>query len=119
MTPQEQEQFILKMYDDLFVKTDVDKIATYCAPNFMKENNYDVSDYDGFVNHIKDLQTKEGTPRFRIEFIINDPKKVVMRTIVNFEDKIEGAPPTSLLISYWQFDDHDLIDYCKEVEYAG
>ena len=42
MTPPEQEQFILTMYDDLFVKTDVDKIPDYCAPNFIKENNYDV-----------------------------------------------------------------------------
>ena len=60
MKPQEQEQFILNMYDDLFVKTDVDKIPAYCAPNFIKENNYDVSDYNGFVAHIKDLQTKDG-----------------------------------------------------------
>lgn len=119
MTPPEQEQFILTMYDDLFVKTDVDKIPDYCAPNFIKENNYDVSNYDGFVEHIKDLQTKDGTPKFNIEFIINDPKKVVIRTIVDLEDKIKGAPPTSLLISYWQFNDHGLVDYCKEVEYGS
>ncbi len=119
MKPQEQEQFILNMYDDLFVKTDVDKIPAYCAPNFIKENNYDVSDYNGFVAHIKDLQTKDGTPKFNIEFIINDPGKVVIRTIVDLEDQIAGAPPTSLLISYWQFNEDGLTDYCKEVEFGS
>jgi hypothetical protein len=116
MTPKEQEQFILTMYDDLFVKTDADKVPDYCAPEFIKENNYDISDYDDFVTHIKDLQTKDGTPKFNIEFIINDPQKVVIRTIVDLEDKITGAPPTSLLISYWQFNEDGLVNYCKEVE---
>lgn len=119
MTPKEQEQFILNIYEDLFVKTNVDKIPVYCAPNFIKENNYDVSNYEGFVAPIKDLQTKDGTPKFNIEFIINDPQKVVMRTIVDLEDKIPGAPPTSLLISYWQFNQDGLVDYCKEVEYES
>ena len=119
MTPQDQEQFILKMYQDLFRDTDVSKIPDYCAKDFIKENNYDISDYDAFVAHVKDLSTKDGTPIFNIEFIINDPKKVVIRTIVDMEAKIKGAPPASLLISYWQFNDDGLVNYCKEVEYES
>ena len=119
MTLQEQEKFILTMYEDLFVKTDVQKIPDYCSKDFIKENNYDVSNYDDFIAHIEDLKTKDGTPRFNIEFIINDPQKVVIRTIVNIEDTIKGAPPTSLLISYWQFNEDGLVSYCKEVEYES
>lgn len=119
MTPQEQESFIKKLYQDLFRNTDVKKVPTYCAPDFIKENNYDVSDYKDFVAHVEDLSTKDGTPIFDIEFIVNVPKQVVIRTIVNMEDKIKGAPPSSLLMSYWQFNNDGLIDYCKEVEFES
>lgn len=44
--------------------------------------------------------------------------KDVISTIVDMETKIKGAPPTSLLISYWQFNDAGLVNYCKEVEYS-
>lgn len=104
------------MYNDLFVNTDVTKIPHYCASNFVKENNYDISDYQGFVAHVKALHDSGEQVSFNIEFIVNLPKQVVMRTIVYKENQIEGAPPISLLISYWQFNDAGLIDYCKEVE---
>lgn len=119
MTAQAQEKFILNMYEDLFVKTAVQKIPDYCSKDFIKENNYDVSDYDDFIAHIEDLKSKDGTPHFHIEFIINDSQKVVIRTIVNMVDTIKGAPPTSLLISYWQFNEDGLVNYCKEVEYSA
>ena len=115
MTLENQKDFILRMYTDLFQNTDVDKIPTYCASNFKKDNNYDVSDYDDFVAHIKDLQTKEKVT-FHIEFIINVPGQVLIRTLVYKADQIKGAAPISLLMSYWQFNDAGLIDYCKEVE---
>ena len=115
MTLENQKDFILRMYAHLFQNTDVDKIPTYCASNFMKDNNYDVSDYDDFVAHIKDLQTKEKVT-FNIEFIVNVPGQVVIRTLVYKADQIKGAAPISLLMSYWQFNEDGLIDYCKEVE---
>ena len=116
MTLQEQETFINNMYSDLFVNTDLSKIPNYCAVDFVKENNYDVSNYQGFVDHIKELKDSCQKVSFDIEFIVNVPKQVVIRTLVRKDDQIQGAPPISLLISYWQFNDAGLIDYCKEVE---
>lgn len=116
MTLQEQESFINSMYNDLFINTDVSKIPNYCASNFVKENNYDISDYQEFAAHVQDLHNSGEQVSFGIEFIVNVPKQVVMRTIVHKENQISGAPPLSLLISYWQFNDKGLIDYCKEVE---
>ena len=115
MTPEQQQEFIENMYQDLFQNPDPDKIPDYCASNFMKDNNYDVSDYDAFVAHVKDLTTKDKVT-FDIEYVVNVPKQVVIRTLVYKADQIKGAAPVSLLISYWQFNDDGLIDYCMEVE---
>jgi hypothetical protein len=116
MTLQEQESFINSLYNDLFVNTDVSKIPNYCASNFVKQNNYDISNYQDFVTHVQDLHDKGEQVSFQMEFLVNVPKKVVLRVIVHKENQITGAPPLSLLISYWQFDNDGLIDYCKEVE---
>ena len=116
MTLENQKEFILMMYTDLFQNTDVDKISTYCAPDFKKDNNYDMTNYDEFVDHIKDLKSTNEKVRFDIEFIINVPGQILIRTLVYKASQIQGASPISLLMSYWQFNDSGLIDYCKEVE---
>lgn len=115
LSPKEQKDFILNMYKDLFQDTDVSKIPDYCSPDFVKENNYDISDYKEFVTHVEDLKTKSKVD-FNIEFIINVPGQILIRTIVNDATQIKGSAPLSLLISYWQFNDEGLINYCKEVE---
>lgn len=118
MNSQQQEKFIRDMYQDLFHDANVEKIPTYCAPNFVEDNNYDVLDYDAFVAHVKDVASRPVKAVFDIEFIVNIPGQVVIRTIVNAEDQIKGVPPISLLISYWQFNKDGLVDYCKEVEHS-
>lgn len=115
LSAKEQENFILSMYKDLFQDADSTKVPDYCAPNFIKENNYDISDYTEFVAHVEDLKTK-GKASFNIEFIINVPGQVLIRTIVNDATQIKGSAPLSLLMSYWQFNEKGLIDYCKEIE---
>lgn len=115
LSPKEQENFILEMYTDLFQNPDSSKVPDYCSSDFIKENNYDVSDYDDFIAHVDDLKSK-GKVNFNIEFIINVPGKVLIRTIVNNATQIKGSAPLSLLMSYWQFNDKGLIDYCKEIE---
>ena len=116
MTLAEQEKLINQMYIDIFHKVEVDKIQEYFASDFIKENNYDISDYDAFVDHVKEL--KDGPEaKFDLEYLVNIPAKVVVRTIVSLTDQIEGSPPVGLLISYWQFNEDGLINYCKEVEF--
>lgn len=116
LSPKEQKDFILAMYQDLFKDTDATKLPDYCASNFIKENNYDISNYDEFVDHVKDLHTKDAHVNFDIEFIINVPGQVLIRTIVKNGTQIDGSPPLSLLMSYWQFNKEGLTDYCKEIE---
>ena len=115
MNADQQKEFIENMYRDLFQNPDPSKVTTYCASNFMKDNNYDVSNYDEFVAHVKDLTTKDKVT-FDIEYIINTPKQILIRTLVYKANQIKGSAPISLLMSYWQFNDSGLIDYCKEVE---
>lgn len=117
MRPSEQEKFINQMYIDIFQNTNVDKIPEYFAEDYVKDNNYDISDYEAFVAHIKDLKEQSTKANFDLEYIVNIPTKVVVRTIVSNADQIAGSPPLALLISYWQFNDDGLINYCKEVEY--
>ncbi len=115
MNPVEQEKFIKQMYVDIFQNTEVEKISKYYSKDFVKENNYDISDYKAFVEHVKDLSTGSKA-KFNLEFLVNVPNKVVVRTIVNSVNQIAGAPPIALLISYWQINDDGLINYCKEIE---
>ena len=118
MTLKEQEEFIIDMYADLFHDADATKVPKYCSKDFVEENNYDVLDYDAMVAHVEEIGTRSAQGIFDIEFIVNVPGQVVIRTIVTVTDQIEGAPPVSLLISYWQFNDEGKVNYCKEVEYA-
>ena len=119
MSPQDQEKFIKEMYQVLFAEADADKIPNYCTPDFVEENNYDVLDYDTFVAHVNSLSGNSGEVTFDIDFIVNVPGQVVIRTQVNVDDRISGAPPISLLISYWQFAEDGRVNYCKEVQYDG
>ena len=118
MTTQEQENFILRMYHDLFREASTDKISEYCAPDFVEENNYDVLDYGTFVQHVEAISEQTDKASFDLEFIVNIPGQVVVRALVYLDDQIKGAPPASLLISYWQFNEQGKVNYCKEVEYA-
>ena len=43
----------------------------------------------------------------------------VAGTIVTYADQIDGAPPLSLLLSYWGINEAGLVNRCIEVEYAG
>jgi len=118
MTPKQQEVFIKNMYEDLFRNANVNKVPNYCASDFVEENNYDILNYNTFIKHIEAIGKQDEKASFDIEFTVNVPRQVVIRTIVNLDNQIKGAPPISLLISYWQFNKEGLVNYCKEVEYA-
>ena len=118
MTPEQQQAFIEKMYQDLFTDALVDKIPDYCSADFVEENNYDVLDYEAFVAHIEDLAQRDHKARFEFDYLVNVPGQVVIRTLVYLDKQIAGAPPSSLLISYWQFNEQGKVNYCKEVEHS-
>lgn len=119
MSPKEQEILIRNMYSDIFQNGDLDKLKTYFSDDFVEDNNYDVLDYDSFVEHVKDIGSRPDQAKFDIEFLVNIPGKVVIRTIVTYADQIAGAPPLSLLISYWQINQQGLVNRCKEVELSS
>ncbi len=116
MTSQEQEKLIRDMYTDIFQNADLDKLKTYFSDDFVEDNNYDVLDYKTFVEHVKSLGEHEDKAKFDLEFIVNVPGQVVVRTIVSYADQIAGSPPFSLLISYWGINKQGLVDRCIEVE---
>ena len=118
MTPEQQANFIERMYNDLFREADVSKVSEYCSADFVEENNYDILDYNAFVQHVDNLSEQSDKVSFEFDYLVNIPGKVVFRCIVNVDGRIAGAPPASLLISYWQFNDEGKVNYCKEVEYA-
>jgi hypothetical protein len=119
MSPKEQETLIRNMYADIFQNGDLDKLKTYFSDDFVEDNNYDVLDYDSFVEHVKDIGSRQDRAKFDIEFLVNVPGQVVIRTIVTYADQIAGAPPLSLLISYWQINEQGLVSLCKEVELSS
>jgi len=117
MTPTEQEAFIREVYKEIFEADKVELIGKYFADDFVEENNYDILTYKDFVAHVEDIS---GGPSVSIdlEFIVNVPGQVVVRAIVNETGQIKGAPPMSLLISYWEINKEGKLSYCKEVEAA-
>lgn len=116
MNTKEQEVFITNMYTDIFQNADQNKLKTYFSSDFVEDNNYDVLDYKTFVEHVKDIGSRSDKAKFNLEFIVNVPGQVVVRTIVTYADQIAGAPPISLLISYWQINEQNLVSRCIEVE---
>ncbi|MCE7990869.1 MAG: nuclear transport factor 2 family protein [Roseivirga sp.] len=118
MTPEQQEALITNMYTDIFQNADLDKLKTYFSDDFVEDNNYDVLDYKTFVEHVKDIGSHPDKAKFDLEFIVNVPGKVVVRTIVTYADQIAGSPPLSLLMSYWAINEQGLVSRCIEVEAA-
>ena len=119
MNTQEQEKFIVDMYKDIFQNADMDKFNDYFSKDFVEDNNYDVLDHATMMEHVKEIGTRPEKAKFDLEFIVNEPRKVVVRTIVTYADQIAGAAPLSLLISYWGFNEEGKINRCIEVEYPG
>lgn len=119
MNTQKQKEYIDKMYDELFHKTLVSKVSDYCSRDFTKLNNYDSSDYDDFVDHIKTLSESPDSAIFRLEYVVNIPGKVVLRAEVFIDKSPEGNTPDSLLMSYWSIDENNKISSCIEVEMSS
>ncbi len=117
MTTHEQEAFINQMYIDIFQQADLKKIPKYFSADFVEDNNYDVLDHPAFVAHVEELSKRSVKAKFNIEFLVNVPGQVVIRTLVYSEDQIDGAPPLALLISYWGFNSEGLVNRCIEVEH--
>lgn len=116
MTTELQEILITNMYTDIFQNADLDKLETYFSDDFIEDNNYDVLDYKTFVEHVKDIGSHPDKAKFDLEFIVNVPGQVVVRTIVSYADQIAGSPPFSLLMSYWGINEQGLVSRCIEVE---
>lgn len=118
MNPKEQEALIRDMYTDIFQNADQDKLKTYFSNDFVEDNNYDVLDYKTFVEHVAEIGSRSEKAKFDLEFIVNVPGQVLVRTIVTYADQIAGAPPLSLLMSYWEINKQGLVSRCIEVEAA-
>lgn len=118
MTPEQQANLVLNLYNDIFTNADLSKFDQYFTDDFVEDNNYDVLDHDSMIAHIQDLASREDKAKFDIEFIVNVPGQVVIRTIVTYADQIQGAPPLSLLVSYWGITEDGKFNRCIEVEYS-
>lgn len=116
MSPEEQKTLITNMYTDIFQNADLDKLKTYFSDDFVEDNNYDVLDYKTFVEHVKSLGEHPEKAKFNLEFVVNVPGQVVVRTIVSYADQIAGSPPFSLLLSYYAINEQGLVSRCIEVE---
>ncbi len=119
MDPKTQETLIKNLYADIFQDADIEKFNDYFSKDFVEDNNYDVLDHATMIEHVKEVGTRPEKAKFDLEFIVNVPGQVVVRTIVTYADQIAGAPPLSLLISYWGINKEGKIDRCIEVEYPG
>lgn len=117
MTPQEQEDFIRQVYTDIFERCNYENIPNYFSAEFVEENNYDILRYEAFEQHVKSLGDSPPV-KIDLEFLINVPRNVVLRANVSELEQIKGAPPVSLVMSHWRFDNDGVLDYCKEVEHA-
>ena len=118
MTPEQQAELVLNLYNDIFTNADLNKFDQYFTEDFVEDNNYDVLDHSSMIAHIKDLASREDKAKFDIEFIVNVPGQVVIRTIVTYLDQIQGAPPLSLLVSYWGITEDGKFNRCIEVEHS-
>ncbi len=118
MSPQEQEEFVRQMYTDIFERCNYDNLSNYFTAEFVEENNYDILEYEAFEQHIKALGDSPAV-RIHLEFLVNVPRQVVVRAIVNEVEQIKGAPPVSLVMSHWKFDNDGMIEYCREVEHSA
>lgn len=110
-----QRIFIEKMYSEIFQNVEIEKIPNFFSKDFFEENNYEKLNYDEFLIHVEKLKNSEKV-KFEIEFLVNEPFKVVVRVFVYSTSQILKSAPISLLISYWHFNTYGLIDFCKEVE---
>ena len=119
MEPKAQDTLIKNLYTDIFQNADLEKFNDYFSEDFVEDNNYDVLDHAAMIEHVKEVGERPEKAKFDLEFIVNVPGKVVVRTIVTYADQIQGAPPLSLLISYWGINSDGKIDRCIEVEYPG
>lgn len=119
MEPKAQETLIKNLYTDIFQNADLEKFNDYFSEDFVEDNNYDVLDHATMIEHVKEVGERPEKAKFDLEFIVNVPGQVVVRTIVTYADQIQGAPPLSLLISYWGINSAGKIDRCIEVEYPG
>ena len=114
MSEPSRQELITNLYNDVFAEANPVNVAKYFAKNYIQQTNYDVLDFHDFIEHVKSLQ--DG-PRvsFKLEFLVDTPEKVVVRTLVIEDKQIPGAPPLGLLISLWEFNEEGLINKCYEV----
>jgi len=119
MDPKAQEALITNLYKDIFQDANLEQFNDYFSEDFLEDNNYDVLDHATMIEHVKDIGQRDEKAKFDLEFVVNVPGQVVVRTIVTFADQIQGAPPFSLLLSYWGINEAGKINRCIEVEYSG
>ena len=119
MDPKAQETLIRNLYTDIFQNAELEKFNDYFSEDFLEDNNFDVLDHAVMIEHVKEIGQRPDKAKFDLEFVVNVPGQVVVRTIVTYADQIQGAPPLSLLLSYWGINDAGKINRCIEVEYSG
>ena len=92
MSEPSRQELITNLYNDVFAEANPVNVAKYFAKNYIQQTNYDVLDFHDFIEHVKSLQ--DG-PRvsFKLEFLVDTPEKVVVRTLVIEDKQIPGAPP--------------------------
>ena len=117
MDAKAQETLICNLYTDIFQNAELEKFNDYFTEDFVEDNNYDILDHATMIDHVKDIGSRPEKARFDLEFVVNVPGQVVVRTLVSYADQIQGAPPFSLLLSYWGITEDGKINRCIEVEY--
>lgn len=114
MSTSSRQQLLTTIYKEVFQDANPAKVHEYFSSDYVQDTNYDVLDHQDFVEHVKSLQTGPKVS-FKLEFLVDTPEKVVVRTLVLEDKQISGAPPLAMLISVWEFNEEDKICRCWEV----